>query len=264
MKPRIRCDDLEVFALPGLPVFSPGDDLAAAIVNAAACSQITLRDDDVLAVTSKAVSRCEGRIVPLASVTCSAAALRLADEVGKDARLVELILGESAAVSRCGPNVLITRHRLGFVTANSGVDASNAVLVSGREAHGPWVILLPIDPDASALGLRNALREQLGVDVGVVITDSFGRPFRLGTVGAAIGVSGLPPLWDKRGEVDLFERALEQTITALADQVAAAADLVAGQGAERRAVVVVRGLKFARSEDGAGVLCRDPARDLYA
>src|SRR5262249_31794212 len=130
--------------------------------------------------------------------------------------------------------------------------------------EGPWALLLPEAPDATAEKLRLALSEKSGARIGVVITDSFGRPFRVGTVGAAIGVAGLPPLWDRRGEEDLFRRTLEHTVTALADQGAAAADLVAGQAAERRAIVIVRGLSFAHSDAGARALERPPSQDLYA
>jgi coenzyme F420-0:L-glutamate ligase/coenzyme F420-1:gamma-L-glutamate ligase len=154
--------------------------------------------------------------------------------------------------------------RLGFVVANAGIDASNAVPAGAAEGSGPWALLLPAAPDRSAAAIRARIEADAGVHVGVVITDSFGRPFRLGTVGVAIGVSGLPPLWDRRGEPDLFGRALEHTITALADQIAAVADLVAGQAAEGRPVVVVRGLKFDPSEEGAGPLLRPEKEDLYA
>src|SRR5207237_9241640 len=139
------------------------------------------------------------------------------------------VLRESSAVSRAARNVLVVRHRLGFVVANAGIDASNAVPPGAPPGSGPWVLLLPRDPDGAARSLRRALEAATGARLGVVISDSFGRPFRLGTVGSAIGCDGLPPLWDRRGERDLFGRPLETTITALADQVAACADLVAGQ-----------------------------------
>ena len=178
--------------------------------------------------------------------------------------MVELILRESSAVSRQAPGVLIVRHRLGFVVANAGIDASNAVPPDAPPESGPWALLLPEAPDASAAAIRARIETDAGVSVGVVITDSFGRPFRVGTVGVAIGVSGLPPLWDRRGEPDLFGRALETTVTALADQVAAMADLVAGQAAERRPLVLVRGLRFDPVEQGAGALLRPVEDDLYA
>jgi coenzyme F420-0:L-glutamate ligase/coenzyme F420-1:gamma-L-glutamate ligase len=242
---------LEVVALPGLPVVEPGDDLATLIGAALARAELTLRDGDVLVVASKLVSRAEDRFVDLATVDPSPRARALAETTGKDPRLVEVVLRESTAVSRAAKHVLIVRHRRGFVVANAGVDASNV------RGHGTWVLLLPEDPDASAARLAAAL------GAAVVISDSFGRPFRLGTVGVAIGAAGLPALFDQRGKRDLFGRALEHTETALADQIAAAADLVAGQAAEGRGAVLVRGLHFPSSSGGAKALCRAPEEDLY-
>lgn len=257
----IACDaTLEVRAVPGLPLVGPGDDLAALARAALDRARIEVRDEDVLVFTSKIVSRAEGRFVDLATVVPSERARTVADETQKDPRLVELILQESSAVSRRAKDVLVVRHRLGFVVANAGIDCSNAVPSEAAPQSGPWALLLPNDPDASAEKLRRAFAAR----VGIVISDSFGRPFRLGTVGAAIGCAGLPPLWDRRGERDLHGRALQQTITALADQVAAAADLVAGQADEARPLVLVRGLHFSPSELPAGTLCRKPDEDLYA
>jgi coenzyme F420-0:L-glutamate ligase/coenzyme F420-1:gamma-L-glutamate ligase len=251
--------ELTLRALPGLPRVAPGDDLGRLIAAALARAGLALADGDVLVVTSKILSRAEGRFVDLASVTPSAAALDLAHASGKDPRLVELILRESRAVSRVGPNVIIVRHRLGLVSANAGIDQSNAQPPEAPPGSGPWVLLLPESPDASAERIRRALHP----GIGVVVSDSLGRPFRLGTVGAAVGVAGLPALWDRRGERDLGGRVLEQTITALADQVAAAADLVAGQAAEGRAVVHVRGLQFPVGEHAVGELLRPVDEDLY-
>jgi coenzyme F420-0:L-glutamate ligase/coenzyme F420-1:gamma-L-glutamate ligase len=167
-------------------------------------------------------------------------------------------------VSRQAPGVLVVRHRLGFICANAGIDCSNAVPPLAAPGSGPWALLLPTDPDGDAERLRQVLSTAAAARIGVVITDSLGRPFRLGTVGAAIGVAGLPPLWDRRGEADIYGRRLEQTITALADQVAAAADLVAGQAAEGRPVVHVRGLHFPVAAQPAKALYRQAAEDLYA
>jgi coenzyme F420-0:L-glutamate ligase/coenzyme F420-1:gamma-L-glutamate ligase len=240
---------LEAFALPGIPVVQPGDDLAALIRAAMQRAELAPRAGDVLVVASKIVSRAEDRFVDLERIEPSARAREVGARIGKDARLVELILRESVEISREAANVLIVRHRLGFVVANAGVDQSNA---SGR------VILLPQDPDATAARLRSEL------GIAVVISDSFGRPFRLGTVGTAIGSAGLPPVADLRGRRDLSGRALEQTFTAFADQIAAVGDLVAGQADEGRGAVLVRGLRFPSSDDGAAALCRRPADDLYA
>jgi coenzyme F420-0:L-glutamate ligase/coenzyme F420-1:gamma-L-glutamate ligase len=251
---------LEVTALPGVPIVQPGDDLAAFVREALARAAIALRDGDVVVVASKVVSRAEGRFVDLASVAPSAKAIEVAREIDGDARVVELVLRESTQISRKARGALIVRHRLGFVTANAGLDLSNAAPPASMGGTGPWAILLPESPDASAVRLRASL----GGAIGVVISDSHGRPFRVGTVGAAIGVAGLPATWDQRGDVDLFGRVLEHTSTALADQVAAAADLVAGQAAERRGVVHVRGLSFSPTESSARHLVRPPEGDLYA
>jgi coenzyme F420-0:L-glutamate ligase/coenzyme F420-1:gamma-L-glutamate ligase len=241
---------LEAIALPGIPIVQPGDPLAALIAEALTRAALVLRDGDVIVVASKLVSRAENRFVDLEEVQPSARAVEVAATTGHDARHVEVILRESVAISRAAPGVLIVRHRLGFVVANAGVDLSNA---SGR------AILLPRDPDASAARLRNTL------DVsGIVISDSFGRPFRLGSVGVAIGAAGLPALVDQRGRTDLFGRALEKTETALADQIAAMADLVAGQADEGRGVVLIRGISFEPAGGGASALVRRADEDLYA
>jgi coenzyme F420-0:L-glutamate ligase/coenzyme F420-1:gamma-L-glutamate ligase len=257
---------LEVVAVPGVPLVGAGADVPTLVVRAIRDAGIVLTDGDVLVVTSKLLSRAEGRFVDLSRVDPSTRAVDLARTVGKDPRLVELVLRESVAISRQAPGVLIVRHRLGFVVANAGIDASNAIPPGAPAQSGPWALLLPGAPDPSAAAIRARVEAELpaGTRVGVVITDSFGRPFRLGTVGVAIGVSGLPPLWDRRGEPDLFGRTLEQTITALADQVAAVADLVAGQAAEGRPLVLVRGLRFDPVTQPATTLLRKPEEDLYA
>ncbi len=265
LKERIRCDErLELVALPGLPLVAKNDDLAALIGAGLLRAGITLRDGDILAVTSKILSRAEGRFIDLRTVEVSPQAQALGEEVGKDPRFVELVLRESVQISRRGPGFLVVRHRLGFISANAGIDCSNAVPVDAAAGTGPWALLLPTDPDGHAERIRKALHAQSGANIGIIVTDSLGRPFRLGTVGAAIGVAGLPALWDRRGEPDIYGRVLEQTITAFADQVAAATDLVAGQAAEGRAVVHVRGLHFPIGAHKASELYRLPGEDLYA
>lgn len=248
--------EVRAFALGGLPIFGVGDNISGAIAAAT-----TLVDDDVVVVTSKVISRVEGRFIDLGQVQPSEIARTLAKRTQKDPRLVELILHESSHVSREAPGVLITRHHSGIVGANAGIDQSNARPSGG--APGEWVLLLPTDPDASARCIRDALVALTGAKVAVIITDSLGRPFRHGTVGTAIGAAGLPALNDHRGKTDLFGRVLECTITALADQVAAMADLVAGQSSEARPVVVVRGLRFAHRDDGAVAAVRRADGDLY-
>ncbi len=261
----VRCDDrLELQALPGIPLVGQGDDLAALITAGLLRAGITLRTGDILAVTSKILSRAEGRFVDLTTVEVSPRARALAQDIDKDERLVELILRESIQISRQSRGTLVVRHRLGFIAANASIDCSNAVPVGAPAGSGPWALLLPTCPDEQAEQLRQTLQAQSQARIGIVITDSLGRPFRLGTVGAAIGVAGFPALWDRRGEPDIYGRKLEHTITGLADQVAAAADLVAGQAAEGRAVVHVRGLHFPSASTRAETLYRRPEEDLYA
>lgn len=251
-------------ALSGVPLVGKGDDVAALIGEALARGGMALADGDVVVVTSKIVSRSEGRFVDLTTVEASAEAGAIGAEIGRDPRFVELILREASGVSRKVKGAMVVRHRLGFVCANAGIDASNSVPPGAPAGSGPWVLLLPTAPDAAAEAIRAALEKAYGARVGVVITDSFGRPFRLGTVGAAIGLAGVPALWDQRGDEDLHGRKLEATITALGDQIAAAADLVAGQANESRPVVVVRGLSFSVGAHGAAELVRPSADDVYA
>lgn len=248
---------LIITALPGIPLIQPGDDLAQVILGGVARAGLSLKDRDVLVVTSKIVSKAEGRLVDLRDVTPGPDACRLARETRKDPRIVELVLRESVAVSRRAPGVLVTQHRLGFVSANAGIDQSN---VDGSEEH---VLLLPLDPDASAAALRRRLREFTGAGVGVVISDSHGRPFRMGNVGVAVGAAGIPTLLDLRGQPDLFGRELKISMQGYADLIASAAHLLSGEGAEGRPVMHVRGLQFPPIEGRASDLNRSPEQDLY-
>lgn len=250
-------------ALPGIPTVQPGDDIATLIEVALQRGEVTLRDCDVLVVTSKLFSRAEGCFVDLSTIEPSPRAVAVAEEVEKDPRLVELALEQSVAVSRKAPGVLITRHRLGFVSANAAIDASNAEPPNAEPGSGPWVLTMPKDPDASASALRGSLRQRLGASVGVIVSDSQGRPFRLGTVGIAVGIAGVPPIDDHRGKEDRFGRVLEATTTASADQLCAAADLIAGQASEGRPVIHVRGLVFENSEGTVADLLRPQDEDLY-
>jgi coenzyme F420-0:L-glutamate ligase/coenzyme F420-1:gamma-L-glutamate ligase len=235
-----RAARLELIALPDVPRIHAGDDLAEVIAACATRCGMALADGDVVVVAQKIVSKAENRIVDLASVTPSPEALALAAGSGKDPRLVEVILSQSRRVVRCAPNVLIVEHHLGFVMANAGVDQSNVGPADGVER----VLLLPVDPDASAAALRDALETRLGIRVAVVINDSFGRAWRLGTVGVAVGVAGLPALVDKRGQCDLFGRRLVATDIGFADEIAAAASMLMGQADEGRPIAVVRGLSW--------------------
>ena len=235
-----------------MPAIVPGDDLARHIARA------DLRDGDVVVVAQKVVSKAEGRIIDLATVVPTARAAALGTEIGKDPRIVEAILSEAVRVVRSRPGLLIVEHRLGFVMANAGVDQSNVARADGREL----VLLLPDDPDVSAARLRDGLRELTGKTVGVIVSDSFGRAWRRGTVGIAIGVAGLPALRDMRGKPDLFGRILEVSIIGYADEIAAAASLIMGQAGEGRPVVVVRGLQFEGEGTGQD-LVRPAAEDLF-
>lgn len=235
-----------------------GDDVGRLLLDALDRAGLALHDGDVIAVAQKIVSKAEGRLVDLAAVTPGERAVELAARTGKDPRLVELILRESAEVSRLRPGVIIVRHRLGFTSANAGIDRSN-VGPEGEER----VLLLPFDPDASARRIRDMLAAERGVDVGVVITDSHGRPFRLGTVGVAIGVAGLPALWDRRGEPDRYGYRLQHTDVGVADEIAAAAGLLMGQAAEGIPAVLLRGLRLPPADGRAADLIRPPELDLY-
>jgi len=241
---------LQLFALPGLPMVQAGDDLAGLLSAAMARAGLAPQQGDVLAVAQKIVSKAEGRSVALASVEPSTAARELAEQTGKDARLVELVLSESERVVRARPNLIIVKHRLGFVMANAGIDQSNV----GADGHA---LLLPRDPDGSAA----ALAARLGLPV--VITDSFGRAWRRGTVGVAIGAAGLPALCDLRGQPDLFGRTLMVSITGFADEIAAAAGLVMGQGAEGQPAVLVRRLSWSGAVNPAAELIRPAQEDLF-
>ena len=252
----MRAAALQILALPGIPLVRPGDDLAALILAALERAGLALDDADVLAVSSKIVSRAEGRFVELSSVRPGAEALERAALTGKDPRLVELVLRESQAISRQAPEVLVSVHRLGFVSANAGIDHSNA------GGDDDLVLLLPCDPDASALRLRAALAAA-GPAPGVVIMDSHGRPFRLGTVGVAIGVAGLPALLDLRGQPDLHGRELRVSMQGHADMIASAAQLAGGEGDEGRPAVLLRGLQHPPQDGRARDLLRPAAQDLY-
>jgi coenzyme F420-0:L-glutamate ligase/coenzyme F420-1:gamma-L-glutamate ligase len=250
---------LEAIALPGMPLVRPGDDLAGLIAGALARAGLALAAGDVLVVAQKIVSKAEGCMVRLESVVPSAEARRLAARSGKDPRLVEIILSESREVLRVRDNLIITRHRLGMVMANAGVDHSN---VEGAE--GEVVLLLPKDPDASCARLGEALARDTGCHVGVIINDSVGRAWRRGQIGTAIGCWGLEALQDLRGRPDLFGRALQVSEAAMADQLASLAGLLQGQADEGRPVVLVRGGFADPAASGtAADLIRPPQQDLF-
>jgi coenzyme F420-0:L-glutamate ligase / coenzyme F420-1:gamma-L-glutamate ligase len=250
---------LEIFVIPGLPMVREGDDISSIIVDGAQKASLTLRYGDVVVIAQKIVSKAEGRTVDLATVAPSTEAIALAAEVGKDPRIVQVVLSESVRVVRSRPNLMIMQHRLGFVMANAGVDQSNVAPSDGVQR----ALLLPVDPDGSAEAIRARLEERLGVKVGCVISDSFGRPWRRGTAGVAIGCAGLPSLIDLRGQPDLFGRTLEVSIIGFADEIAAAASLLQGQAAEGQPVVVVRGLTWTAPDASVADLLRPPQEDLF-
>lgn len=247
------------FAAPGLPLIHPGDDLAALIVDVFNAEQLKLISGDIVVVAQKVVSKAEGRYVELKDVRPSWQARTLADQIGKDPRYVEVVLSESAEVVKHRRNILIVAHRLGFVMANAGIDQSNIEHVDGEER----VLLLPCDPDRSAAALKARFDAAFAADVGVIINDSFGRPWRNGVVGVALGVAGLPSLLDMIGAPDLFGRPMQVTEIAVADEIAAGASLLMGQAAEGLPVVIVRGLKFDAAARPAAALVRSRERDMF-
>jgi coenzyme F420-0:L-glutamate ligase / coenzyme F420-1:gamma-L-glutamate ligase len=249
---------INVRALDGLPEISPGDDLAALIAGAVAKSTPTLTDRVVLVLAHKIVSKAEGRIRALSDVAPSRRALDLATRLGKDPRFVEVILAESREILRAERGVLICVTHHGFVCANAGVDASN---VPGEDT----VVVLPEDPDRSARELRAALRRQTGVTFGIVITDSFGRAWRTGQVDVAIGCAGIEPLDDWRGRHDAHGRELRATVIAVADELAAAADLVRAKNLSRPAILITGATRYVTDTDGPGAqaLVRPQSHDLF-
>ena len=248
---------LSLFALEGIPLISDGDDVGAILAQALSLPDQKPEDGDVLVLAQKIVSKAEGRAVHLDTVEPSPEARELAVEVDKDPRVIELILNESRRIVRKKPGVIIVEHRLGYVLANAGIDRSNV------RSDDDWVLLLPLDPDGSAEKIRKSLRDRFQIDVGVIIADSVGRAWRLGTIGMALGSAGVVALDDLRGQADLFGRELEVSEHAVGDAIAAAAELVMGEAAEATPAVIVRGLRAGRSEQSAAELRRPPDEDMF-
>jgi len=251
--------ELTLVALPDVPEVRAGDSLCALVLRAIDAWGRELQSGDVLILAQKIVSKAEGRTVALDDVVPSARAQALAKAADKDPRLMELLLREAREILRVKPGVVIVEHRLGFVMANAGIDQSN--VDPDRGAH--TALLLPEDPDASAARLRSALRTARGVDVGVIINDSFGRAWRNGVTGVAIGVAGVPAVVDMVGHEDRAGRALKVTQIAAADELAAAASLLMGQAAEGLPVVLARGFPYALRESNVAELIRPRAQDLF-
>lgn len=244
----------EVFGIEGIGEVRPGDDVAALVLQAAERQGTPLATGDVLVVSQKVISKAEGRLVRLEDVTPSGIAVSLAAGLGRDPRLVEVILRESRRVVRMDRGVLVTETHHGWVCANAGVDQSNV--------DADTVALLPADPDASARALRDAARARAGAELAVIVADTFGRPWREGLTNVAIGVAGLAPLRSYLGERDPAGRPLQATILAVADELASAAEPVMGK-LDRIPAAVIRGLPLTPGEEGSKALLRDPARDLF-
>jgi coenzyme F420-0:L-glutamate ligase/coenzyme F420-1:gamma-L-glutamate ligase len=246
---------IQLTPILGIPEISPGDDIGAMIAHSAVGMKFELAHGDILIIAQKIVSKAEGRLVNLESIIPSEFARSIAERQNRDPRLIEIILRESARIVRMEGHILITETRHGFVCANAGVDQSN---VSGEH----WVSLLPIAPDESALLLKARLAELLKVDIAVIVTDTFGRPWREGLTNVAIGIAGMPPLDDFRGKSDDYGRQLSATVLAVADELAAAAGLLMKKTA-RIPVVIVRGYQYDQGEGSAQELLRAKERDLF-
>ena len=250
-------------ALKGIPLVKAGDDLCDLVSHGLAAAEIIPSTGDILVFAQKIISKSEGRTVDLRFVRPGAQAKLLAEQVQKDPRIVELILSESKSIIRQKIGVLIVEHKRGWIMANAGIDASNVCSAHGEEN----VLLLPADPEASAAKLQCQLSQQFDCQIGVVVSDSFGRPWRIGTTGVAIGAAGFPALWDRRGETDLFGKELLVTQQAVADEVATAAALLQGQAAEGNPIVHLRGLNFSGVKGAysrpASDLIRDVSEDLF-
>lgn len=245
---------LTIYTVPGIPQISPGDDLGRLIAAAAKAVDLDLLDGDVVVVTQKIVSKAEGRIVDLNEVEPSEFARRYADQTGKDARHVEVVLRESRRIVRMDRNVMITETYHGFICANAGVDESNV--------GGGRLTLLPVDADASARAIRDRLRDLTGAAVAVIISDTFGRPWREGLTDVALGVAGLDPLLDYTGQRDRHGYELKVSIVAVADELASAAELALGKTTDQP-VALIRGYPIIPGDYPIGRLLRDPGKDLF-
>lgn len=250
---------LTLISLPRIPLIKPGDDLVRVILNSLERTGLTFQDGDILVIAQKIVSKSEGRLVDLKTVTPSTQAVELAERSEKDPRMVELILRESKSVLRSRPGTIIVEHHLGFVCANAGIDQSNVK----KENDGDWVLLLPLNPDETAANIRRRLEKISDARLGVLIIDSHGRAWRLGTAGVAIGLSGLPGLVDLRGEKDLFGYQLRISEVGAADELASAASLLMGQAAESKPVILVRGFPYPLREGNLNELIRPKEQDLF-
>lgn len=252
---------LTLTPVPGIPIISPGDDLPVIILHCLDQANIELIEGDILVLAQKIVSKAEGRFVNLKMVTPSEKALELSALSGKDPRVVELILRESREILRVRMGSIIVEHKLGFISASAGIDHSNVNNLGGSPED--WVLLLPENPSESAHKMRIAIESIKKFHIGILIIDSHGRAWRLGTVGVAIGLSGMPGLVDLRGEPDLFGYKLQITTVGAADELAAGASLVMGQAREGTPVVHVRGFTYPLREGSFNELIRPREQDLF-
>ena len=249
---------LQLIPIPNMPLIQPSDDLAALILEAARVADLRLMETDIVLIAQKIVSKAENCFIHLADIVPSTRAIELAGITGKPAELVEAILRDSSEVIRARQNLLIVEHKLGFISANAGIDHSNV------SPEGGVLLRLPDNPDASARAIRDRLTDLSGIRPPVLIIDSHGRPWRFGTVGVTIGLSGLAPVQDLRGQPDLFGTPLEITEVGFADQLAAAATLVMGQAAEGCPVVIARGIDFIPDEQAtAAAGLRPKSMDVF-
>ena len=254
-----RSTGLTLTAIPGIPLVTRGSDIVGLILAALSSQGMSLCSGDVLVITQKIVSKSEGRMINLCDVEPGERAVELANKTAKDPRLIELVLSESTEVVRAVDELIIVAHRLGLVLANAGIDASNV----GPQDPTEQVVLLPEDPDQSAREYRARIRRETDTDIGVIINDSVGRAWRIGTVGLAIGVAGVQALEDHRGKPDLFGVPLKVSEEAVADELASAASLLQGQAGEGSPVVLIRGFKQASDEQSAATLIRPREQDLF-
>ncbi|MCS6803613.1 MAG: coenzyme F420-0:L-glutamate ligase [Acidobacteriota bacterium] len=245
---------IQIIGIEGLPEIRPGDDVAEQVLRAAAQAGLTFQQGDVLVIAQKIISKAEGRLVSLNDIEPSEFARAIATTMNKDARIVEIVLRESKRIVRMDRNVMIVETHHGFVCANAGVDQSNVA--------GGWVSLLPRDPDGSAARIRQQLAQAVGIDLAVIISDTFGRPWRQGLVEVAIGVAGLHPLMDYRGLQDSYGYILQASVVAIADELAAAAGLVFGK-TNGIPAAVIRGYRFTPALGSAKTLLRPADRDLF-
>ena len=252
---------LSLTPLKNIPLIRQDDNLADILLKSLQETNVELHNDDILVIAQKIVSKAEGRMVNIATITPSARARELAEESKKDARVVELMLQESNEVLRIRVGTIIVEHKLGFVCANAGIDHSN--VSGGGNEKEEYVLLLPEDPDQSARNIREQIKQKTGVNIGVMIIDSHGRAWRNGTVGICIGLSGIPALMDERGWKDLFGYTLQITVVGIADELAAAASLMMGQAAEGIPAVHVRGFPYPLGEGALKELIRPKNQDMF-